>query len=192
MIQARLIDVGSRRDCGSGDWYIWTFTYPHRQILQVPGIQVEHWTYSSYPSLSRLIRHFNFIATVAPRWHTWLEVEVTLRHTVRYYVLSECCCLKVAVLFQWGILSDERTGLQFAVQSLSGPCRAEYVTILYCLIWDSPNLDGRTTQKTSLPLLPFFRCSRNMFVYRAVASQWLLYSSLFRGRCLATGLHARN
>jgi hypothetical protein len=38
----------------------------------------------------------------------------------RYYFLSECCCLKFAVLFLWGALSDERTGLQFAVQSLNG------------------------------------------------------------------------
>jgi hypothetical protein len=33
----------------------------------------------------------------------------------RYYSLSECCCLKFAVLFLWGALSDERTGLRFAV-----------------------------------------------------------------------------
>jgi hypothetical protein len=63
-----------------------------------------------------------------------VEVEVTLRLTVsqsvsqfvlvsstlerlatRYYFLSECCCLKFAVLYLWGALSDERTGLQFAV-----------------------------------------------------------------------------
>jgi hypothetical protein len=42
-----------------------------------------------------------------------------------------------------GVLSDERTGLQFAVQSLNGPSRAEPVAILYCLIWDSPNLEGQ-------------------------------------------------
>jgi hypothetical protein len=77
------------------------------------------------------------------------EVEVTLRLTVsqyvlvsstlvglttRYYFLSECCCLKFAVLYLWCALSDERTGLQFAVQSLSGSNRAEPVAILYCLI----------------------------------------------------------
>jgi hypothetical protein len=55
----------------------------------------------------------------------------------RYYFLSECCCLKFAVLFLWGALSDERTGLQFAVYSLNGPSRPEPVTIFYCLIWDS-------------------------------------------------------
>jgi hypothetical protein len=33
----------------------------------------------------------------------------------RYYFLSECCCLKFAVLYLLGTLSDERTGLQFAV-----------------------------------------------------------------------------
>jgi hypothetical protein len=63
----------------------------------------------------------------------------------RYYFLSEGCCLKVAVLFLWGALSDERTGLQFAAQSLNGPSRAEPVTILYCLISDTPNLEGQVT-----------------------------------------------
>jgi hypothetical protein len=39
-------------------------------------------------------------------------------------------CLKVAVLLLCGALSDERMGLQFAVQSLNGPSHAEPVTIL--------------------------------------------------------------
>jgi hypothetical protein len=58
------------------------------------------------------------------------NVEVTLPQSVsqyvlvsntlvglatRYYFLSECCCLKFAVLFLWGALSDERTVPQFAV-----------------------------------------------------------------------------
>jgi hypothetical protein len=49
----------------------------------------------------------------------------------RYYFLSECCWLKLAVLFLWGALSDERTGLQFAVKSLNVPSRAEPTNILY-------------------------------------------------------------
>jgi hypothetical protein len=49
---------------------------------------------------------------------------------------------KVVVLFLLGALSEERTDLQFAVQSLNGPSRAELVTILYSLIWDFPNLEG--------------------------------------------------
>jgi hypothetical protein len=32
----------------------------------------------------------------------------------RYYFLSEYCCLKLAVLYLLGALSDERTRLQFA------------------------------------------------------------------------------
>jgi hypothetical protein len=60
-----------------------------------------------------------------------------------YYFLSECCCMKFAVLFLWGAFSDERTGLQFAVQSLNGPSHSEPVTILYSPIWDSPNLEGQ-------------------------------------------------
>jgi hypothetical protein len=38
----------------------------------------------------------------------------------RYYFLLEGCCLTV-VVFLRGALSDERTGLQFVVQSLNGP-----------------------------------------------------------------------
>jgi hypothetical protein len=60
----------------------------------------------------------------------------------RYYFLSEGFCLKVAVLSLWGALSDERMNPQFAVQSLNGPSRSEPITILYCLIWDSPQLWG--------------------------------------------------
>jgi hypothetical protein len=46
-------------------------------------------------------------------------------------------------MYLWGALSDESTGLQFAVQSLNGPSHTEPVTILYCLIGDSPNLKGQ-------------------------------------------------
>jgi hypothetical protein len=62
-----------------------------------------------------------------------LGVKPTLGLVTRYYFLSENCCLKVAVLFLWSTLSDERTGLQFAMNSLDGLSRAEPVTILYYL-----------------------------------------------------------
>jgi hypothetical protein len=52
-------------------------------------------------------------------------------------------CLKLAVLFLWGALSNERTRLQFEVQSLNGPNCAKPVTILYRLIWDSPTWTAR-------------------------------------------------
>jgi hypothetical protein len=89
---------------------------------------------------------------------TLSEVEVIWGwHSVSYYVLvwsplSECCCLKIAVLFLWGAISDERTGLQFTVPSLNCPSRAEPVTIFYCLIWNSPNLEGQ---------VPVFVCPSN-------------------------------
>jgi hypothetical protein len=41
--------------------------------------------------------------------------------------------VKVAVLFLWGALSDERTVLQFEVQSFSGPSLAEHVMLFVCL-----------------------------------------------------------
>jgi hypothetical protein len=57
-------------------------------------------------------------------------------------LLSEICCL-VSV----GRLSDEKTGLQFAVQSLNGPSSSEPITILYCFIWEPP------TWRTRFPYL---------------------------------------
>jgi hypothetical protein len=42
-----------------------------------------------------------------------------------------------------GALSDERTGLQYAIQLLNGPSRVEPVTVLCCLIWDLRNLGGQ-------------------------------------------------
>jgi hypothetical protein len=72
-----------------------------------------------------------------------LVSSTLVRLATRYYFLSECCSLKFAVFFLWGAFSDERTGLQFVVQSLNGPSRSEPVTILYCLIWDSPNLESQ-------------------------------------------------
>jgi hypothetical protein len=40
-----------------------------------------------------------------------LGVKPTLGFVTKYYFLSESCCQKVVVLFLWGALSDERTGL---------------------------------------------------------------------------------
>jgi hypothetical protein len=76
-------------------------------------------------------------------WKHVLVSSTLVGLATRYYFLSVCCCLKFAVLFLWGALSNERMGPEFEVQSFNGPGRAEPVTILYCLIWDSPNLDGQ-------------------------------------------------
>jgi hypothetical protein len=65
---------------------------------------------------------------LGPLWNLWPDIT---------------SCPKVVVLSLWDVLSSERTGLQFAVQSLNGPSRTEPATILYCLIWDSPNLEGQ-------------------------------------------------
>jgi hypothetical protein len=55
-------------------------------------------------------------------------------------------------MFLCGALSDVKTGPQFAVQSTNGPSLAEPVTILYCLILDSPNFEGQ---------VPVFMSPRN-------------------------------
>jgi hypothetical protein len=54
-------------------------------------------------------------------------------------------------MFPWGTFSDEKTVLQFAVQLLNGPSLAEPVAILYCLAWDSSNLEG---QDQGGPVIP--------------------------------------
>jgi hypothetical protein len=65
------------------------------------------------------------------------------------YFLSEDCYLKVAIFVSGvGGHSDERTSLKSVVQSLNGLGSAKYVTLLYCLIWDSPNLEGQNQYKT--------------------------------------------
>jgi hypothetical protein len=71
-----------------------------------------------------------FLQTVIPNyWSGYVfltEVKVTLWLTVSqyvlvsstlvglatwYYFLSDCCCLKFAVFYLWGALSEERTSL---------------------------------------------------------------------------------
>jgi hypothetical protein len=59
----------------------------------------------------------------APLWGPWLDFKFF--------------CLIITWFFIWGALSDERTGLQFAVQSLSGPSRAGPIAIYYYHIRDS-------------------------------------------------------
>jgi hypothetical protein len=78
-----------------------------------------------------------YVLVLSPLWDLWPDITFFL---------------KVAVLSQRGALFDERMGEQFAVQSLNALSHAEPVTILYCLIWDSPNLEGQ---------VPIFISSRN-------------------------------
>jgi hypothetical protein len=102
----------------------------------------KRWSFGRYSSLADSVEaEVTLRLTVSQSVR--LGVEPTLRLVTRYCFLSEGCCLQVAVLFLWGALSHERTGLQFAVQSFNGLSRAEPVTILYCLIWDSRNQEGQ-------------------------------------------------
>jgi hypothetical protein len=66
---------------------------------------------------------------------------------IRYYFLSESCCLVSKGHPLW-----REDGSAVSVQSLNGPSHAEHVTIFYCLIWDSPNLEGQ---------VPVFISTRN-------------------------------
>jgi hypothetical protein len=130
----------------------WRARYPY---LSPPGRGWLSYTYRNWApfSLSPTIRRDTAdvleLASTRGRWSKLLHDSRSISQYVlvsrtlvglatRYYFLSQCCCLKFAVLFLWGALSDERIGLQFAVYSLNGPSHTEPVTILNCLIWDSP------------------------------------------------------
>jgi hypothetical protein len=75
---------------------------------------------------------FNMSWYPAPLWD--LRPDITSCRNVAVWNLRSCLL---------GALCDERTGLQFAVQSLNGPSRPKPETILHCLIWDFPNLEGQ-------------------------------------------------
>jgi hypothetical protein len=66
-----------------------------------------------------------------------VRVRVTLRLTVSQQVLvsfSFCFAGKLLCSSSWCALSNERTGLQFVAQSVSGQSRGELISIHYCLI----------------------------------------------------------
>jgi hypothetical protein len=109
-----------------------------------------------------------------------VEVEVTFRLTVSqvvcvgaghpfgpmttfYFLLSFAGQLLCSSF--WGALSDERTGLQFVVQSISGQSRGGLVTKHYCLIWDywvpfpSPLTTCRDYDGSILTRLDLWKCN---------------------------------
>jgi hypothetical protein len=129
---------------------------------------------------------------------TWVEIEVTLRLTVTvsmswYRAQSGTCdqillpvgtlLSEICVFFLWGALS-ERTDLQFAVQSLESPSCTGPVIILYCLIWDSPNLEGQVPVFIS----PTIRVAK--LHPRALGSLYVVsYDSQGYGRGIVTSIY---
>jgi hypothetical protein len=83
----------------------------------------------------------------------------------RYYFLLECCCLKFAVLFLWGALSDKRMGLQFAVWSQwSESRRTHNHTLLSHLRLPQPGGPGSCIyipQEQGGPVIPLGTAFRN-------------------------------
>jgi hypothetical protein len=67
----------------------------------------------------QLQRWTNWLPTTEGRsWkllYDWRSVSLSWYRAPLWDLRPESCCLKSAVLFLWGALSDERTGLQFAV-----------------------------------------------------------------------------
>jgi hypothetical protein len=88
------------------------------------------------PFLSPLTTRRDYSGSIPTRLHTGLTISICCPKSkllygwrcqyvlvsstlvglaTRYYLMSQCCCLKFEALFLWGALSDERTDLQFAV-----------------------------------------------------------------------------
>jgi hypothetical protein len=116
------------------------------------SFKYSHYTHNTF--LKRVpVRHVSSVQTVTSQSRSYFTTdgqsvsmswcEPTLRLLTRCYFLSEGFCLKVDALPLQGALSDEMVGLQFAVPSLNDSSRKEPVTIFYCLIWGSRNLEGQ-------------------------------------------------
>jgi hypothetical protein len=102
--------------------------------VKPPGIGFVMWGYFMTDGLSVSMSWYR-----APLWD--LRPDITSCRNVAVWNLQFCFC---------GAPSLTRTGLQFAVQSLNGLSRSEPVTILHCLMWDSPQ-PGRPDSRIYIP-----------------------------------------
>jgi hypothetical protein len=78
-------------------------------------------------------------------------------------LLSEICCLVSLGRPLW-----REDGSAICSVSLNGPSRSEHVTKLYCLIWDSPNLEGQ------VPVFIFPRTRVAQLYSRALGSLYVV------------------
>jgi hypothetical protein len=104
--------------------FIWRHSYNHTRLLTVHTLNSVWITNPSLHSSASVSKARRFISEwlllLLPRsvvFCSSVKVEVTLRLTVGQSVSSKSWCrapcLTVTVLFLWGALSDERTGLSF-------------------------------------------------------------------------------
>jgi hypothetical protein len=119
-----------------------------------------------------------------------LGVEPTLGLVTRYYFPLQGCCLKVAVLFLWGALRDERTGLQSALHSLNGPSCTEPLTpptwrarLLYCIPQEQggPVILGSRATNRSQSQIHFTADSQSVLVSSPLCGRLTRYCFLFKG-----------
>jgi hypothetical protein len=81
----------------------------------------------------------------------WPAISQLVRHVVGHHFdsrdhISIFLCLTITFfLIHAGRTPWREDGLELGVQSLNGPSRAEPLTILCCLIWYSPNLEGQVS-----------------------------------------------
>jgi hypothetical protein len=90
-------------------------------------IQILSWSYftTNGQSISQCVLVSN------PLWDMWPDIT-SCRKVAMWK--SRCCLCGASSLRRGRVCSC-------AMQPVNGPSRAESVTILYCLIWDSPNLE---------------------------------------------------
>jgi hypothetical protein len=103
----RKIDRMQRADCI-------TYTIDRSKVCAYFPVGTPEGAGSCSPSLRRRSR--SYFTTNSQSVSQYVLASSTLVGIMtRYYFLSECYCLKFAVLYLGDALSDERTGLQFAV-----------------------------------------------------------------------------
>jgi hypothetical protein len=114
--------------------HIWDF--PFRRLLRLAGSQ---WRYSTppplgYPYLESESESESYVTTDGqPASLSWDKAPIWGLRPDLYYLVT------VTVLFLWGALSDERSGLSLPLpaQSFSGPSPLGLETIFYCLTFET-------------------------------------------------------
>jgi hypothetical protein len=116
-------------------------------------LQLLHYSFNKHMYAERISR----CVIWSWSWSSWSSVLVSNAHLgpmTRFLLLS----------YVWGFLAvghplwREDGSVIYSydcfwilpVQSLSGPSTAEFMVLYYCLIWDSPNLDGQVSVFISL------------------------------------------
>jgi hypothetical protein len=88
-------------------YMFWSYDYLQVEIYKL-GFTQSSWALGSLYVISYELYDWWSVSQYV------LVLSTLVGLATRYYFLSECCCLKFVVLYLWGALSDERTGLSMS------------------------------------------------------------------------------